>query len=95
MQYAIKLVLDGDLLLKTCNLNNPYNDIKDFLFSKGFECHRGDFYFANSEMTSVNCICTIMDLAKVFPWINACTKECQLLHIDSKTDLIPAINHVR
>lgn len=93
MQYVMKLVLDGDLLLKTCNLNNPYDDIMKFLLTKGFDYRRGDFYFANIHANAVECTCAVMDLSKAFPWINACVKECQLLRVEEKMNLIPAISH--
>lgn len=93
MQYIVKLVLDGDLLRSIYNQNDPYDDIMKFLLTKGFEYRRGDFYFAHRYVNAVNCTCAIMELAKMFPWVNACVKECELLRIEEKMNLLPAINH--
>jgi virulence-associated protein VapD len=72
--------------------SNAYKNIKNFMESNNFSWQQNSLYFGNENINAVTCVTTIQKLATTYPWFGMCAKNVQMLRIEEKIDLLPALS---
>jgi virulence-associated protein VapD len=93
--YAIAFDLDTELLnahYPGASPNNGYEDIRRVLEAHGFARQQGSVYFGQRpDISSVNCVLAVQDLAKRHPWFRLAVRDIRMLRIEETNDLMPAV----
>ena len=70
--------------------NNSYNEIKNFLTSKGFVWKQKSVYIGDFP-TAQYCINVIKQIARKFQWLKPSVEDIRIFEIAQETDLKPLI----
>ena len=92
--YAISFDLKQEDLSKhypSDSYKNAYNDIKNFLATRGFSRQQGSVYFGDETVNAVKTVMAVNQMSQSFPWLKQCVTDIRMLRIEENNDLNPAL----
>jgi virulence-associated protein VapD len=95
--YAITFDIDTNCLNEQYTqekYNNAYGEVRRFLESNSFTWQQGSTYFGDSNITAVDCVTIVQDMAIKFSWFANCVKDIRMLRIEENNNLMPAIQKI-
>ena len=93
--YAIVFDFDTEMLRQlypNASWNNAYNDVRNYLTSRGFEWKQGSAYFGDDTIDAVRCVRVVQRLAKKYPWFTPAVRDLRMLRIEENNDLKAALD---
>ena len=93
--YAVAFDFDVQLLEQlypNTFCRNASSDVRRFFKENGFENKQGTVYFSHEDISPVECIAAVQDLADLYEWFTPSLKDIRMLRIEENDDLMAILD---
>jgi virulence-associated protein VapD len=73
--------------------NNALPQIRRVLLAQKFLWQQGSVEFGGDQFNAVTCVLAAIDLSRELPWFASSVRDVQMLRIEERNDLMPAVKH--
>lgn len=86
--YGIIFQFNGDVAENQDNWSKKCNELDAFFKNEGFEKHGDYIYIGDASINAVKCVCIMLKLKDIFPWLSQVLFRAKMVRIDEMSDLI-------